>query len=794
MTGTLLSQILQLLVQPPGNLIYHLVLAFAVLAGLQAISLNHSGESQTHARRLWVGFSTILIGQAILFFSSALGWQRIFEPQIVFPILERATIFISLTIIAWMWNFPKHNRFADTFVISLVMLAVLFFFIGLMYWTPMVGIFQFNQTQLDLIWTIGLLTLILATIILLFGRQVNRYGFGIGFFILVGIGSLAHLFLPGSASDIPAAVRLGLVCAFPLLPTIAHASRPAGLPGYLTQKNRFNENILRKFQLANPRIVTAWLEIAKNKDPSQIGNAISKAVSRTLVADLTFIVSTPDSISPLTLSCGYDIIREESIQGTQVDRRKTQLLCEALLHRKPLRLFSDSSNPLQDLAALASILGLKEAGNVLFAPFTSGLPYHSGMIVLSPYSKHEWSLEDQTLLQSICDEVGFLFSSTSVPVELSEEMERLNMEREYAPQVGESPPYPQTTDNAKEEQFAFFTSNQDQESRLEIAGLLAIQRENQETITRLENENHHLRDELLAIHKDRDSKRDIHHLENELRLTLEEIAHLQNSLGDANLRIKQLQQSTTPSRQHFLVDHSALGKIIQELRPPVSSILGYTELLMNESVGMIGASQKKFIDRIRTSSERLKYLLEETLQPSALSTSPIELARQPIEFDTVLNQAIDDISAILLEKKIKIRMDVPNDLPCLFADQDALQQVFIHLLRNAALATPAEGKVSLQVKIEVTDPKESFLLFQITDEGGGIPPAELTRVFSRQYRSDAAMIQGIGDNGVGLSIAKILIEAHSGRLWVECVPGKTSTYSVLLPVQPYKDDGIKNKG
>ncbi len=153
-----------------------------------------------------------------------------------------------------------------------------------------------------------------------------------------------------------------------------------------------------------------------------------------------------------------------------------------------------------------------------------------------------------------------------------------------------------------------------------------------------------------------------------------------------------------------------MAKAIQDLRPPVSSILGYTDLLMSESVGILGALQRKFLERIRASSERLKFLLDETLQPSTFSTSPVELAPQPVELDIVLDKAIRDISAILLEKKINLRMNVPKD-------QDAIQQVFIHLLQNASLATPPQGDVYLQARVEQTEDFESFLLFQITDSG-----------------------------------------------------------------------------
>ena len=81
-----------------------------------------------------------------------------------------------------------------------------------------------------------------------------------------------------------------------------------------------------------------------------------------------------------------------------------------------------------------------------------------------------------------------------------------------------------------------------------------------------------------------------------------------------------------------------------------------------------------------------------------------------------------------------------------------------------------------------TDDNKEYVLIQVTDTGGGIPAGDLPRVFTRLYRADNVLIQGVGDTGVGLSIAKTLTEAQKGRIWVESKAGVGSTFSVLLPL------------
>ncbi len=789
MMGTLFSQILQLLVQPPGNLVYHLVLVFAVLAGLQAVNLTHTGESRMHARRLVAGFSIILAGQAVLFLSSSLAWQRLIDPQITLPLLDRSIVFLSLALIAWMWNFQQPDRLADSVMVGLAACAILYFIIGLSNWMPQVGSVAFNQTWMDRTWAIALMVLSVTAMVLLLLRRSYRWGLGIGFFLLVSLGVLIHLLWQDPIGDFSGIIRLSMICAFPLLPSIAQARRveqplPVTIPAEPSGRDRTT-----KIQPPDARIVATWLELASVHDPNQIGSALSKAVGQSLVADLTFIVSTPDTISPLHLTCGYDIIREEAIPGAMVDHSHAPLLASAVHRHKSLRLIAESAESPLDLAAVAASLGLKESGHMLFAAFAEDFPQLGGLLVLSPYSKHEWTLEEQTLLETICKEAVTLLNSASGQMELKQEIDRLNYELELTRQALETYQATEAKKNLLDQQPLLFESQTLQDTPLEMAGLLAVQKENQETISRLESENHNLRMALMGTPPEGVTDRDAQHLENELRLTLEEIAYLKNALAEANKRILQLQQTATLSSQPLIKDRESMAKAIQDLRPPVSSILGYTDLLMSESVGILGALQRKFLERIRASSERLKFLLDETLQPSTFSSSPVELAPQPVELDIVLDQAIRDISAILLEKKINLRMNVPKDLPSLFADQDAIQQVFIHLLQNASLATPPQGDIYLQARVEHTEDFESFLLFKITDSGGGIPPEDIPKVFSRQYRSENATIKGVGDTGVGLSIAKTLVEAHGGRIWVDSIRDQSSTFSILLPARPGRNNG-----
>ena len=120
--------------------------------------------------------------------------------------------------------------------------------------------------------------------------------------------------------------------------------------------------------------------------------------------------------------------------------------------------------------------------------------------------------------------------------------------------------------------------------------------------------------------------------------------------------------------------------------------------------------------------------------------------------------------------------------------QDPVTPGTVGLIKNAPIAlgirgdaSPVEGEIFLSASTYTTDNHQEYVLIQIADQGGGIPIQDLPRVFSRLYRADNPLIEGVGDTGVGLSIAKTLVEAHSGRIWVDTEAGKGSTFSVLIP-------------
>lgn len=277
------------------------------------------------------------------------------------------------------------------------------------------------------------------------------------------------------------------------------------------------------------------------------------------------------------------------------------------------------------------------------------------------------------------------------------------------------------------------------------------------------------------------------HLEMELRLTLEEIARLQNSLAEANIQIHYLQnQIDQPTDTNDEV-REVIDSVVQELRQPMTSIIGYVDLFVSESAGSLNAMQKKFIDRVQASIERMQILMDDLIQTTNMQKSHLEINPDSMDVNEVIDLALLSVAGQMREKNITLRIDVPRKMAPIIADRNSVKQILIRLLFNACVVTPNDQTIIFRVKLEGNpkDPSQlKSLRIQVTDSGGGVSPEELSNVFNRQYRADKPLLKGIGDTGIGLTIAKLLVEAHGGNIWIESDPGKTSTINVLLPTKP----------
>lgn len=800
------QKILELLVQSPGNLIYHLVLAFSILASLQAAIIGRQNKPYPHMRRLVFGLGMLLLAQAALFFSSGLAWQGILNWDQFFPPFDRAVIVFSLVWIVWLWNFPTPARLGDLVTGFLLLGVVLLFLFTYSTWVAQGSGLAFNSSRMDWVWELaGLFIVLTGMAILLFSRPPG-WGFGIGMLSLSLAGFAGHLLLTPSEGNLSGIIRLSQLGAYPLLATLLHRFSAISAPATIElpssaalaaelaaikaaqaeNRSAFPTTERRRYS-ASPRAVHAWLEISAAPASEELFASMAKALAHTMISDLCFIVQEPN-FGYIALQNGYDLIKEEEMKGNLLEQSSLPSLNSALQHRKALRICDTDPQPV-DLKTLSSALNIGETKSMMFIPLSVDDQPQGGVLFLSPYTNRQWTTEDQNYLSSETELIGRLLRGITAPAavqtdaeqvrtELQAEMENLHQENQqllqeiYALQNSAITPEP-----------AASPTN-------EIRALVALQEESQEQIAALQAENERLQAALREQGISVLSPEEFTRLESELRSTLQETAKLQNQLAEANARNLILEREnkkvSSSDVQAPSENREIVTSIVQEMRQPMSSILGYTDLLLAESVGILGALQRKFLERIKASTERMHAMLNDLIQISTIADEAPSLLPQVVDLSDVIDNAVVDTSAQLREKNIALRVDLPEEMIHIHADRDAIQQIILHLLQNAGIVTPQEGDITLRARIQEEDSKD-YLLLQVTDTGGGVPPEDLPKVFSRRYRAEMPLIQGLGDTGVGLSIAKTLTEAHGGRILVDSQPGASTTFSVLLPVGPITD-------
>jgi signal transduction histidine kinase len=278
-------------------------------------------------------------------------------------------------------------------------------------------------------------------------------------------------------------------------------------------------------------------------------------------------------------------------------------------------------------------------------------------------------------------------------------------------------------------------------------------------------------------------------LENQLLQTQQELTRLEREASRPSGSTTQQTRAIAPENADVVIS------IAQEFRTPMSSIMGYTDLLLSESVGILGALQRQFVQRVQANIDRLSTLVQDLISVTQLDSDEFKLEPETLDMLEVIEDAITGAGNQFKEKSITLHMSLADSLPPLRADRDAMHQVIMQLLSNAYLASPPNSEVTITAQqvtnftppvsqdIAPVGPPVDGIYITITDQGGGVPPDEQRRVFGRLYRADNPLIEGLGDTGVGLSIARALVEAHNGTIWLESELGQGSTFHFVIPLK-----------
>jgi len=231
-------------------------------------------------------------------------------------------------------------------------------------------------------------------------------------------------------------------------------------------------------------------------------------------------------------------------------------------------------------------------------------------------------------------------------------------------------------------------------------------------------------------------------------------------------RLKQLERQ----REEFVANVS------HELRTPLSLIKGYTETLLDGAKDNPEV-ETKFLQTIQRNSERLQLLIEDLLTISELESGRLKMNLQSVRLRSLVDRVLEDFKTQAESRHVELKNEMP-DLTAR-ADSDRLQQVLGNLIGNAIKYGRSDGHVGVSGRLA----NANLVELCVHDDGPGIPPESIERVFERFYRVDKARSREQGGTGLGLSIVKHIVQSHGGKVWVKSEPGKGAAFYFTLPAK-----------
>ncbi len=258
------------------------------------------------------------------------------------------------------------------------------------------------------------------------------------------------------------------------------------------------------------------------------------------------------------------------------------------------------------------------------------------------------------------------------------------------------------------------------------------------------------------------------------------------TVKDLNASLQQRVSEATDDLQHTNDQLRDLDKAKDEfvsmashqLRTPLTSVKGYLSMVLEGDAGKISKDQRKLLSEAFTSSERMVHLINDFLNVSRIQTGKFLIDRHEIDLGKIVKQEVDSLQTTAEARDLTIRLSIPPKPVVLSLDENKIRQVVMNFIDNALFYSKPETEITVQLTVT---PREAKL--EVRDHGIGVPVAQQTKLFTKFFRADNARTQRPDGTGVGLYLAKKVIDGHDGKLVFSSVEDKGSTFGFRLPLE-----------
>jgi signal transduction histidine kinase len=788
----LFQQLTQLLSQPPGTIIYHLVTLFA-LQVVFAISLSHWRRNRDDGlarRMMWAAAAIWLLRVSLL--SVGFVTADTPTPSLLPPLIQAVQ---ALTAIFLLWSLSiqtgRWPRPSDTLLaIGVIFIVVITLFFAQTWRTLAAEGAVYEESTQALFWLLFQIVIYGTGLLLSLLESEGQRSLRPFIFGLFLAATMIQLALPPSA-NLVVWQRLADFIAFPLWAVLAYRHVLMPLLLWQVTSQPATEQLADLLQQATTVIATPFAT------DTTVQNAIQMVQQQ---VDVTFVaIALLDN----------DILRVTSNRPQRhEDRPQSWLL--ALHHWPALRTAVDNQERL-DLQPNG--LGARQL-HQLYEEF--GLPTDVlAPLIVQPLKSAEevigllllahtdgWSAAGQRMIAALIDYVTqVVVNGRHYQQALTQAVEDVQATLTDPSPIGTGRVIALETENKrleKEMQLAWDRLYQEEQRTAaarqqarDLAATIEEMRHNYEKsdkVALLQAEVESLRESLIqaeeavAMASAADSG-----LSTEW--VMQAITRYSGELEEAQSRIEYLEIALR-NRRDDSPRYEMIASLAEELRTPLTSVAGYTDLLLGDAVGALTARQRDFLQRVRANTERLSALLEQVIQLAAVGEE--ELAVPDVELvDTreVIESAVHTVITRMQDKNLRLDMDIPDTLEPLSINREALRQIMVNLLNNACQSSQRDGRVAVRAYTEAVRAAGNgtpirFMHITITDTGRGIRAEDRARVFDPHLAADDPLIEGLGDTAAGLAVARNLTQTYGGRIWVDSEVGQGSIFSLVFPMNP----------
>ena len=768
----------------PGSFLYHLITLLVLEAGLGIAWDSYRRTKQTQERAAAFCFGGILLGvllQALLFLLIASPLGLVLGHFPAGWLVEHLISFSTALLILWAFVLPNTSSWKRYFLSgnALASLGLVFILIAWFLSTPT----AMPSTGLTAIWQLWQILLYALAIGLVLYRWRRRTAILLIVALAVLLGG--HL-LRAVSLDVAVGLgweRLGKLVGYIVLWVAAqqHVVEQLSIKQTLAEINttsdtEFHQKVIQAYkdelQTMSQEVVSRQAELVFLLETSQAVNSslelqsvlqqTAQHIALAVQADVAVIaLREVDDPGTLRIVTGYDPRSKEVWELSQIRltiERYPVLKQVVICGSEPLII--QNSEPSAELLTLHAALGSADIGPLLMQAFCHRDEALGVLMLGNARSQKTFSYSDGWLCQTMADQVSGAIANARLYDEVTSLLEQRQTEVSQRQAILDS-----VTDGVivadKENKILMVNPAATEilkQSEQKMLGRFLI-----EMCPELANQEYPVFEAgplMIAAYR--------------LPVYLPD----KSLLGEVAVL-----RDVTRERKAELAKSRFIETVSHELRTPITSIKGYTDLLLGGAVQPGSDHFLRFINTIKTNTERLNVIVNNMIAVSEMDGKR-SLMLQSINIPGVLEDVLKSVKPELEQRDLQLAKHIANDLPSLLGDPLRLRQVFDNLLSNAVKYTYPGGKIS--VITSIISPEESegagFIKISIVDTGVGIPPDEQTHIFDKFYRAENPLQVEAGGPGVGLTVAKDIIEQHGGYIWMNSAVSQGSKFHVVLPI------------